>query len=127
MIRRILSTLVLKYSNCLDGNKSYGIIQRRAKSHNNTNRLEVAIAERCGKMRKGTAQEGGYSAAVSVAFGIAGAWIEPHPLRGIDVDAIDVNHPVQVRTGGAAGGTRVTEDVAALHGGPRLNLQARHV
>src|SRR5262245_14029808 len=40
--------------------------------------------------------------------------LEFHPLRGIDVDSVDVKNPVKMRASGAAGGTGVAKDVAAL-------------
>src|SRR5579863_138988 len=55
------------------------------------------------------------------------AELQLHPLRGIDVDAVYVENPVQMRAGGAAGGTGIAENIAALNRGARSRNQARHV
>ena len=44
----------------------------------------------------------------------SGTRLESDPLRRVDVDSVDVKHPVEMRAGGASGGTGVAEDVAAL-------------
>jgi len=50
-----------------------------------------------------------------VRLRFARTWGEFHPLRGIDVDAVDVKDPVEMGASGTAGRTGVTEDVAALN------------
>src|SRR5215469_6879093 len=49
------------------------------------------------------------------------------PLRGIDIDSVYVQDPVEVRAGGAAGGPGVTENIAALHNSTRSHNETRHV
>ena len=50
-----------------------------------------------------------------VSLAVARTRLKFEPLRGINVHAINVKDPVQVRTSGTTSGTRVAEDVAALH------------
>jgi hypothetical protein len=52
---------------------------------------------------------------------------EPHPLRGIDIDAVDVENPVEMGAGGTAGRTGVAEDVAAFNLCARGGEQLGHV
>jgi hypothetical protein len=62
-----------------------------------------------------------------VRFGFARTGRKLHPLRGIDVDAVDVQNPVKMRAGGAASRTGVTEDVTALNLCARRGNQLGHV
>src|SRR5437867_5936318 len=49
------------------------------------------------------------------------------PLRGIHVDAIDVENPVKMRTRGAAGRTGVAKSISALDSCTANDSQSRHV
>ena len=49
------------------------------------------------------------------------------PLCGVDVHTIDVENPVEMRSGGAARGTGVAQNVAALHLCTRCDNELRHV
>src|SRR5258705_13839390 len=49
------------------------------------------------------------------------------PLRGIHVDAIDVENPVKMRTGGAASRTGVAKSISALDSCTTSDSQSRHV
>jgi hypothetical protein len=60
-------------------------------------------------------------------FGVAGAGLEFDPLSGVYVEAVYVQNPVKVRAGGAAGGTGVAEDVAALDFGAGGDFEFGHV
>src|SRR6516164_4122629 len=56
-----------------------------------------------------------------------GARLKLYPLCGVDVHTIDVENPVEMRSGGAARGTGVAQNVAALHLRTRCDNELRHV
>src|SRR5262249_44685396 len=56
-----------------------------------------------------------------------GARLKLDPLRGVDVHTIDVENPVEMRSGGAARGTGVAQNVAALDLGTSCDHELRHV
>src|SRR5215470_7144458 len=73
------------------------------------------IARFAGPARHGEAIYARRPAGPSVCPIRTRARLKFHPLRGIDVHAIDIENPMQVRAGGPAGRTGITENVPALH------------
>src|SRR5215813_9404929 len=58
---------------------------------------------------------------------LLGARLKLDPLRGVDVHTIDVENPVEMRSGGAARGTGVAQNVAALDLCTCCDDELRHV